>query len=57
MEGPHRPWYALLGEAIAHEVTNQFDVAVDHLDLVVSDDDHPYHVRGRWSASTPSSTR
>lgn len=38
------PRYALLGKAIAHEVNNQLDVAMVHLDLVEGNDDHLAHV-------------
>ena len=39
-----RPRYALLGEAVAHEVNNQLDLAMVHLDLVDERDDHIDHV-------------
>lgn len=39
-----QPRYALLGKAIAHEVNNQLDVAMVHLDLVDGEDDHLGHV-------------
>ena len=42
--GTYRPRYALLGEAIAHEVNNQLDVAMVHLDLLEADDEHLEHV-------------
>jgi signal transduction histidine kinase len=44
MSGSLQPRYALLGKAIAHEVNNQLDVAMVHLDLFDGDDDHFQHV-------------
>ena len=44
LSGTLRPRYALLGKAIAHEVNNQLDVAMVHLDLVDGGDDHLDHV-------------
>lgn len=44
MSGSLQPRYALLGKAIAHEVNNQLDVAMVHLDLLEDGDDHLEHV-------------
>ncbi|QLD87921.1 sensor histidine kinase [Natronomonas salina] len=44
MSGSLQPRYALLGKAIAHEVNNQLDVAMVHLDLAEDGDDHLGHV-------------
>lgn len=39
-----RPRYALLGEAVAHEVNNQLDLAMVHLDLVDEKGEHLEYV-------------
>lgn len=44
LSGTLQPRYALLGKAITHEVNNQLDVAMVHLDLVDGGDDHLGHV-------------
>ncbi|MFT4885242.1 MAG: signal transduction histidine kinase [Natronomonas sp.] len=40
----NRPPYALLGEAIAHEVNNHLDLAMVHLELADGDAEHLDHV-------------
>lgn len=40
LDGALRPRYALLGEAVAHEVNNQLDLAMVHLELMATDGDH-----------------
>lgn len=43
-EGEARPRYALLGEAVAHEINNHLDLAMVHLELVEGDAEHVDHV-------------
>ncbi|MFQ3318124.1 MAG: signal transduction histidine kinase [Natronomonas sp.] len=44
LDETYRPRYALLGEAIAHEVNNQLDLAMVHLDLIEESNEHLDHV-------------
>ncbi len=43
-ETVEQPQYALLGDAVAHEVNNQLDIAKVHLELLETDGEHFDHV-------------
>jgi signal transduction histidine kinase len=43
-DGEARPRYAMLGEAVAHEINNHLDLAMVHLDLIDGAAEHVDHV-------------